>query len=85
MVINGSSSSKIADDKALMYPYIDYTNSNFIDNLPKNKENNILILGAGGFTIGLNDVRNHYVFFRCNRATSTHIGGTFFTSKLDRQ
>ncbi len=61
MVINGSS-SKIADDKALMYPYIDYTNSNFIDNLPKNKENNILILGAGGFTIGLNDVRNHYVF-----------------------
>lgn len=62
MVINGSSSSKISEDKALMYPYIDYINSNFIDNLPTDKTNNILILGAGGFTIGLDDTRNHYVF-----------------------
>lgn len=62
MIINGSSSSKISEKQELMYPYIDYINTNFIANLPETKVNDVLILGAGGFTIGLDDVRNNYVF-----------------------
>lgn len=42
--------------------YIDYLNQNFIYTMPKNKTHKVLVLGAGGFTLGLNDDRNDYTF-----------------------
>lgn len=42
--------------------YIDYLNRNFIYTMPKDKQYKILVLGAGGFTLGLRDSRNDYVF-----------------------
>ena len=42
--------------------YIDYLNEHFIYNLPANKRHKILVLGAGGFTAGLNDTYNDYTF-----------------------
>ncbi len=42
--------------------YIDYINTNFIYNMPKNRRYNILVLGAGGFTAGLDDTFNNYTF-----------------------
>lgn len=62
MIINGSNSSKMSVKEELMFPYIDYINSNYINNLPTDKTNDILILGAGGFTVGHNDTRNNYIY-----------------------
>ena len=45
-----------------MAEYIDYLNTNFIYNMPSDKIYKILVLGAGGFTLGLNDTRNDYTF-----------------------
>ena len=42
--------------------YIDYLNRNFIANLPSDRMSKILVLGAGGFTLGLDDTRNEYTF-----------------------
>ncbi len=42
--------------------YIDYINDTFIYTLPPNRRHRILVLGAGGFTAGLNDEFNDYTF-----------------------
>ncbi|MBD5391803.1 fused MFS/spermidine synthase [bacterium] len=42
--------------------YIDYINENFIYNMPRDRRRRILVLGAGGFTAGLNDAFNEYTF-----------------------
>lgn len=42
--------------------YINYLNHNFIYTMPKNKTYRILVLGAGGFTLGLHDTHNDYTF-----------------------
>ncbi len=42
--------------------YIDYLNKNFINTMPHDRTYKILVLGAGGFTLGLDDVRNDYTF-----------------------
>ncbi len=55
-------SSKITDDPDLMFPYVRYIEEHFIDSLPKDRQRHILILGAGGFTMGLNDTFHQYTF-----------------------
>ncbi len=62
MTINSSLSSKISKNEDLMFDYIKFINNNFIHTLDKNNIHDILILGAGGFTIGLNDTKNKYTF-----------------------
>jgi len=42
--------------------YIDYINENFIYNMPRDRRREILVLGAGGFTAGLDDDFNEYTF-----------------------
>ena len=42
--------------------YINYINHNFIFNMPQDRPRKILILGAGGFTAGLQDTYNEYIF-----------------------
>ena len=42
--------------------YIDYLNGHFIYTLPTDRVYKILVLGAGGFTAGLEDTRNDYTF-----------------------
>lgn len=43
-------------------PYIEYINTNFLYSLPRDRKYSILVLGAGGFTAGLNDDFNEYTF-----------------------
>lgn len=62
LFINRSPSSKISSKENLMFEYINYINDVFIKSLPANKTHNILVLGAGGFTVGKDDTRNNYVF-----------------------
>ena len=62
MKINGSMSSKTSQKEELNFEYINFINKTFIQNLPKTHPHQILILGAGGFTIGLDDTFNQYTF-----------------------
>lgn len=45
-----------------MADYINFLNDNFIYNMPTDRRYKILVLGAGGFTLGLDDTRNEYTF-----------------------
>ncbi|MBD5389108.1 fused MFS/spermidine synthase [bacterium] len=47
--------------------YINYINQNFIDTMPRTRPHDILVLGAGGFTAGLNDTYNTYTFVDIER------------------
>ena len=62
LFINRSPSSKTSKKESLMFEYINYINDVFIKSLPANKTHDILVLGAGGFTVGKDDTRNNYVF-----------------------
>lgn len=69
--LNNSSSSGYYDnqyyslrDRSNAFEYVKFVNTTFIDplligNMPKKS---ILIIGAGGFTMGLHDTKNDYVF-----------------------
>lgn len=62
MRINGSFSSKISVRKELMFDYVRFINETFIAPLPQDFPRDILVLGAGGFTIGLGDRFHNYTF-----------------------
>ncbi len=63
LFINGNYSSKFSDD-ARKYPYIEFIEKIAITpTLEQNMDpKDILILGAGAFTIGSEDTQNHYDF-----------------------
>lgn len=58
--INRSYSSKYSPSFSKMFSYIQYIEQQFIRSLGPDKS--ILIMGAGGFTLGLNDTQHHYTF-----------------------
>lgn len=60
--INGQYASKTSDNTNLMFSYVQYIENSVIKQLPTDKINDILVLGAGGFTIGLEDVNNSYIY-----------------------
>ena len=62
--VNRSTSSGIGKNGERIYPYIAYIERIFIDPIskPGMKPREILVLGAGGFTVGLEDTVNHYTF-----------------------
>ena len=60
--INGQHASQVSDNPDLMFEYFRYIEDSIIKQLPLDKVNDILILGAGGFTIGLNDAKNRYIY-----------------------
>lgn len=60
--INGQEASKISSNPDLMFGYVRYIENGVIKKLPLDKVHDILILGAGGFTIGLNDTQNRYTY-----------------------
>ncbi len=61
LYMNGLPMSILRSDGS-MAEYINYLNENFIYNMPKDKKYKILVLGAGGFTLGANDTYNEYTF-----------------------
>ncbi len=84
MKINGSHSSKISYNKEYMFDYINFINDNFINTLDKNKLHDILVLGAGGFTIGLNDNKNNYVFVDVEKNLKTISEENFLLQPLGK-
>ena len=62
MYINGQIASVYSEGEDYTSAYVRFINDNLIDTLPKDKIHKILVLGAGGFTVGLHDMQNQYVF-----------------------
>ena len=62
LYMNGLPMSVYRRDKSGMAEYIDYLNENFINTMPADKKYKILVLGAGGFTLGIDDTHNDYTF-----------------------
>lgn len=58
--INHSQSSKYSPTSSAKFSYIKYIEDNFITHLAPGKS--ILVIGAGGFTLGINDTHHSYTF-----------------------
>jgi len=64
LIVNRSASSRISKDPKYRFPYVAYIEDNIIAHIEKNKTEplDVLIIGAGGFTMGINDKFNNYTF-----------------------
>jgi hypothetical protein len=60
--MNGLPMSMYDTKTGLGADYINYINTNYIYTLPTDRKYKILILGAGGFTAGLQDTHHEYTF-----------------------
>lgn len=60
--VNGASSSKYAPDISDRFEYTQYIEKHFINTIEGSQPKNILIIGAAGFTLGIDDTLNNYVF-----------------------
>jgi predicted membrane-bound spermidine synthase len=68
MVMNWSNASKFSKDKNLYLPYIKYIEDNIITKMPKDEQMDVLVLGAGGFTIGYDDHFHNYTFIDIDKS-----------------
>lgn len=68
MMVNNSYSSKTSKNRNSMFEYIKYINNNFISTISHGTPKDILILGAGGFTIGIDDNYNNYTYVDIDRS-----------------
>lgn len=64
MMMNGGGASKVSNNKELRFGYVQFVEDNFIVPLAADKKNakRILIIGAGGFTMGIDDKINQYIY-----------------------
>lgn len=62
LLVDSAVHSVISKDGTKFAEYINFIDENFIKTIPQNEKKNILVLGAGGFTVGHNDGRNIYTF-----------------------
>jgi predicted membrane-bound spermidine synthase len=58
--VNRSYSSRYSKVDSRGFEYIKFVEDNFINQFKEPKS--ILVIGAGGFTVGLSDAKNHYTF-----------------------
>ena len=84
MYINGQAASKTAENRKNMFAYVKFINNNIIANLPKDKISNILVLGAGGFTVGIDDDTNNYVYLDIEKNLQSISEEKFLDKKLGK-
>ncbi len=82
LVVNGSPASKVSEEHDLNFEYFKFVNDNFIDTLPKDEVKDILVVGAGGFTLGLKDKRNNYVYVDVDKTLKRVSEELFLQEKL---
>ncbi|MBR4891756.1 MAG: fused MFS/spermidine synthase [Alphaproteobacteria bacterium] len=80
--MNGLAMSMYNEQEGTTANYVDFLNNIFIYNMPQNKKFKILVLGAGGFTLGLNDTRNEYTFVDIERTLKDVSEKHFLGKKL---
>lgn len=68
LIMNRTPMSKITPNEDAMYSYYRYIENHVIKTMPKDPENpkDILVVGAGGFTIGRTDKVNQYYYVDIN-------------------
>lgn len=84
MVMNGGNSSKISTDKKLQFEYVRFVEDNYLEKLPKDRPYDILIIGAGGFTMGLDDKYNQYTYVDVDKSLQRISEKYFLERKLDK-
>jgi predicted membrane-bound spermidine synthase len=62
LVINNSPSSKVAADPEHRFAYIKFIEKEVLTKLDSDRPNRILVIGAGGFTVGLEDRFHSYTY-----------------------
>ena len=67
----------------LWFGYVRYVQDNFIETLPKDAKKDILILGAGGFTMGEGDTFHNYTFLDIDKSLLKISEEKFLEHKLD--
>lgn len=77
LYMNGLPMSVYWPESGAAAEYINYLNQNFIYTMPQNKVYKILVLGAGGFTLGLQDTHNDYTFVDIEH-TLQHVSEKYF-------
>jgi predicted membrane-bound spermidine synthase len=68
LLVDSAVHSVISRDGKKYARYINFIDDYFIKTIPPNRIRNILVLGAGGFTVGHLDERNAYTFVDIDRA-----------------
>ena len=83
-LMNRSMSSSVAKDPAKRFAYLLYIEDNFITPIARNNAQplDILVLGAGGFTVGMYDAVNHYTFVDIDKALKKVAEAHFLPEKL---
>ncbi|MDR2269128.1 MAG: fused MFS/spermidine synthase [Rickettsiales bacterium] len=82
LMVDSALHSAISNDGTKYAGYINYINEHFIDTIPSNEIKEILVLGAGGFTVGNLDERNNYTFVDINSAMRDVAERHFLKKKL---
>lgn len=84
LALNRSISAKFAENPDLRFDYIKYAEDQFIEPIADGKEppRSILVIGAGGFTFGLNDRHNHYTYVDIDRDLKKVAEEKFLKRKL---
>jgi len=83
LMLNRSPSSEIGHDPEQRADYIKYIEKSFIATMPPaTGPRDILVIGAGGFTLGVNDTFNHYIFVDIDPAMKDIAEQHFLPEKL---
>ncbi len=82
--INNSSSAKTSDNPEKRFKYLTYIEDNIIDIQYQNRKKDILIIGSGGFTIGLNDNFNNYTYIDIDKGLKKISEQYFLNKKLQK-
>lgn len=81
MLMNGGGASKISQNPKLRFAYVRFVEDNFIKFLPTSgKPKQVLIIGAGGFTMGQYDHFNQYTYVDVD-ASLKDVAEKYFLSK----
>ncbi len=86
MLVNRSPSSKLSEDPNIQFEYVKYINRTFIEPIAKpsgaSAPKDVLVIGAGGFTIGKEDLFNNYAFVDIDEALREVAEESFLKQKL---
>ena len=82
LAINSNISSKLSQEHDLNFAYINFINDNFINTIPTDSHKDILIIGAGGFTLGLADKKNSYTYVDIDKKLQAIAEQKFLHQKL---
>ena len=81
--LNNATSAGISADKQITFAYMDFFEDNYIKPIEKAEtKRDILVIGSGGFTLGLNDTNNNYTFVDVDEALLDISEQYFLNQKL---